>query len=166
MLHRRIELATNVALIVGTLVVGGVLVKKNFFPSTRARPARLRPGEHLALPGVDWSRAQRTAVVVLQSSCHHCKESAPFHARLAAEAARRPALAVLAVMSQDPAGARRYLDEQLVPIERVVQARPASIGVLATPAIVLVDSRGVVIDVWVGTLSPEKERQVLEAVRS
>jgi hypothetical protein len=165
-LARKLEIAANVALIVGTVVVGGVLVRKQFFPSAPARPARIQPGERIELPGVDWSRARHTAVVVLQAGCHYCTESAPFYARLAAEAAKRPAVALLAVMPQEATQARQYLEAQKVPIGRVVQARPGSIKVRGTPTVLLVDRAGVVTRAWFGKLPPDKELEVLAAVGS
>jgi hypothetical protein len=162
---RKLEVAANVALIAATVVVGGVLLKKHVFPGAPARPARIQPGERIQLPGVDWSAAQHTAVVVLQAGCHFCSESAPFYARLAAAAAaRRPAVALVAVMPHDPAQGRSYLDAQKVPIPHLVQARPGSIKVRGTPTILLVDQRGVVTRAWFGKLPPDKEREVLGAL--
>jgi hypothetical protein len=67
---------------------------------------------------------------------------------------------LLAVLPQEEEEGRKYLDELGVSIERVAQASLRKLDVSGTPTLIMLE-RGKVSDVWVGALTPEREREVL-----
>jgi hypothetical protein len=163
--YKKIELLANVAIIVVAIMLGVVLVKRYFSPATPLEAAPAAPvGAKLQLPGVEWAKNNQTVVLALQEGCHFCSDSAPFYQRLAAEAARRN-IPVVAVLPQSVEVGRRYLDSLRVPLGDVRQATLGSLGVQATPTLMLVNGDGKVAEGWVGKLPPETESEVLGKLR-
>jgi hypothetical protein len=166
---KKVEVAANVAILVVALLLGVVLVKRYLLPSPPPGPQRaegLKPGEKLALADVDWGRSRKTLVLVLSTNCHFCTESAPFYQRLAREQSGRDDVRLMAVLPQSVEESRRYLDTNGVAISEVRQERPGEIRVPGTPALIIVDSAGAVVESWVGKLPPEKEEEVLKRLLS
>jgi hypothetical protein len=163
--YKKIELLANVAIIVVALMLGVVLVRRYFAPAAPREAGPAAPvGAKLQLPGVEWAKNNQTVVLALQEGCHFCSNSAPFYQRLAAEAARRN-VPVVAVLPQTVEVGRRYLDGLHVPLGDVRQATLASLGVQATPTLMLVDADGKVTEGWVGQLPPASESEVLGKLR-
>jgi hypothetical protein len=168
-LFKRIELAANITIIAVSLLLGFVLVKK--FLLHRAESDRqplssvIRPGAKISLPQTDWSLSERHLVLVLQKGCHFCTESAPFYQRLTQAAGTRKDLELIAALPQSVSEGKQYLDGLGVPIAEVKQADPSSVGATGTPTLLLVDRNGTVTDVWVGKLTPDKEREVFNRLQ-
>jgi thiol-disulfide isomerase/thioredoxin len=163
--YKKIELIANVAIIVVAIMLGVVLVKRYLSPAAPQEAGPAAPvGAKLQLAGVEWAKSNQTVVLGLQEGCHFCSESAPFYQRLAAEAARRN-VPVVAVLPQPVEVGRRYLDSLHVPLGDVRQATLGSLGVQATPTLMLVNGEGKVTEGWVGKLSPETESVVLGKLR-
>jgi hypothetical protein len=157
------EVLLNFSIIVVAILVGAVLVK-NYLLSDKSREltaaSSIPPGTSLSLPNVDWSKANQTILLVLSESCHYCTNSAPFYRRLVERAGERGSR-VIAALPEDLNTSKAYLNRLGVLVDNVLQISPSSLGTRATPTLVLVDNSGIVKDVWVGQLSPEKEREVL-----
>ena len=60
---------------------------------------------------------------------------------------------------------KSWLKDEGVRVDQVKQASLGDIGVRGTPTLLLVNSAGVVTNVWVGKLQPDQEQQVLAALR-
>jgi hypothetical protein len=78
-LHKRIELFSNIGIIVVAILLGIVLVNRYLLPTspnseTMERP-EIKPGMKLSLPGVDWNRGDRTLLIVLSTNCRFCSTS-------------------------------------------------------------------------------------------
>jgi hypothetical protein len=163
--YKKIELLANVAIIVVALMLGVVLVHRYFAPTAPQEAVPAAPvGAQLTLPGMGWAKNNQTVVLALQEGCHFCSDSAPFYRRLAAEAARHN-IPVVAVLPQSVEVARAYLDNLQVPLGDVRQATLGSLGVQATPTLMLVNGDGKVTKGWVGRLTPEAESEVLDQLR-
>ena len=160
---RKIETLVNVAIILVALAICAVLSKQYLLKGSAAgRSHGPEVGSKVELAGLDLSVEDRTLLLVLQKGCHFCAESGPFYQRLAREAAERGGrVKLLAVLPQDADEGRRYLSELGVPVERVAQASPGSLDVTGTPTLIMLD-RGKVSDVWVGKLTADREREVLD----
>jgi hypothetical protein len=174
-LHRPVEFIANLA-IIAVAILGCALLTKQLRsapvpprPQAAVRPAeRTAPevGARVSVEGIDWSRRERTLVLVLSTTCHFCTESAPFYRRVASEAKRHGTVGLLAVFPQTREEAKPYLEQLGVTVDAVVQAPVVSVGTRGTPTLVLVDSHGVIKRTWVGRLAPEGESQVLDAVKA
>ena len=168
-LYKRIETAANVAIIAVALLLGFVLVKTfiwNRTPRERATSFdSIKPGTKISLPEVDWSQSERHLVLVLQTGCHFCTESAPFYRRLTQMLGKRKDTELIAVLPQSISESKQYLDNLGIAINEVRQADLSSVGASGTPTLVLVDKTGAVTDVWVGRLPPDKEEEVLNRLQ-
>ena len=153
----------NVSIIVVAILVGAVLVK-NYLLSDKSRelPAAssIPRGTSLSVPNIDWGKSNQTILLVLSETCRYCTNSAPFYRRLV-ERARERGSRVIAALPEDLSTSKAYLNRLGVSVDDVLQVNPPSLGTRATPTLLLVDNTGIVKDVWVGQLSPEKEREVL-----
>ncbi len=189
---RTLEIAANLSIIAVALVGATVLIKNYLLrPSAPAatdvrqaavdknlpgplensrtnRPAPTGPaaGTQISVPGINWSDSEETVLLALSNKCHFCTESAPFYQRLTRELAQQKNVRVIAVFPQEAGDARKYLEEIGVPSLQVKQASLDSLGVRGTPTLVIVDKTGTVKQSWVGRLSPERESEVLNRIKT
>src|SRR5437870_2162570 len=105
-LIKRIELVSNVAIIVVAILLAVVLVRSYLFRQSSAAQnsvsatTAVQPGTRLSLPDVDWKGNGRTLVMALSTQCHFCSESAAFYQRVAQERAKTGNLRLLALLPQ------------------------------------------------------------------
>ncbi|MDX6694836.1 MAG: hypothetical protein QOF02_2439 [Blastocatellia bacterium] len=160
-LKQKIELLSNIAIIVVAVTLCAVLVKQYFFTSARPESAKPVVGAKIEVPGVDLAATDKTLLLVLQKGCHFCSESGPFYQKLAHEAASKGGqVKLVAVLPQDTGEGQRYLNDLGVPAVDVKQASLDSLSVGGTPTLIMVKG-GAVSDVWVGKLDTEEETEVL-----
>lgn len=164
-LHKRVELLSNISIIVVATLLGVVLVHRYLLPgslkSQAVEGAQIKPGMKLSLPGVDWGRSTKTLLLVLSTNCHFCTESAPFYQRLAQEKAKHGDTSLIAVMPQSVSEAQKYLSDHGISVDQIRQATSGAPYARATPTLIMVDRTGSVIESWVGKLPPDKEVEVL-----
>lgn len=130
-----------------------------FFAFPASKPRVIQAGEKVKLPGGVGD--EKALVMVLQKGCRYCAASAPFYRKLAGTAAIQDRVHLIAVLPQDVGVSRAYLSGLGVRVSDVRQAPLASIGAPYTPMLLLIDKTGVVRNVWIGQLSPERQQQVL-----
>jgi hypothetical protein len=106
-------------------------------------------------------------VLTLSPACGYCTESMPFYRRLAAldlvasGSVRISAAAVGALERLSP-----YLDQHELTVSSVVTIRSTELRIEGTPTLVLLDPNGVVINSWAGLLDPDREAEVVAAIRA
>jgi len=167
-LHKRIEVAANAAILVVALLLCFVLVKRFFLnpaPRDQASFGSIKPGTRVSLPDINWSQSERHLVLVLQTGCHFCTESAPFYRRLTQAIGERNDIELIAVLPQSISESKQYLDSLGIAINEVRQADLSSLGTTGTPTLALVDKTGAVTDVWIGRLPPMKEQEVFSRLQ-
>ena len=177
---KKLEVLANIAVIITSVVLCSVLVKKYFFSAAKqealveAAPARspasnasrsqsIQAGTKVSLPGIDWSKSTRTVVLVLSTTCHFCSESAPFYEKLQQQ--KPNDVRVVAVLPQPLEDSRNYLNKLGVSVTDVVQSSLASVGVSGTPTLLLVDNEGSVTGSWVGKLSESEAAKVIAQIQ-
>lgn len=176
---KKLEVLANVAVVITSLVLCSVLVKKYFFraakqePSVEAAQAKapdsnasrrpsIQAGTKISLPGIDWSKSSRTVVLALSTTCHFCSESAPFYQKLQQQ--KQNTVRLVAVFPQPVEDSRNYLNRLGVSVSDVVQSSLSSVGVSGTPTLLLIDNEGSVTDSWVGRLSDSEAARVIEQI--
>ena len=134
----------------------------------RPEPTRYQIGEQVeAALEVDFSKAQRTAVLVLNSGCVYCTRSLPFYRELVAKRSTNIAstrLVAVGVETKDQLA--KYLETNGIKVDEVLSIGNGSIRQTGTPAILLVDSSRTVKGFWGGLLAPDREREVFAALES
>jgi len=171
---KKLEVLTNVAVIITAVVLYSVLVRKYLTsksepprasatsqstPRIPSRKTRPEVGSKLSLDGIDWTKSERTVLLALSTKCGFCTESAPFYQQI--EQQKPSKVRLVAVLPQPVADGKSYLAGLNVKIDEVAQAALASIQVSGTPTLLLVDKNGVVENLWVGKLSERDSQAVL-----
>jgi peroxiredoxin len=160
---KRLEVATNIAILCAFLMVAGLAAKRFWSPSPSG-PREPTIGEKVSLQGVDWSSSGRSLVLALSTGCHFCSESAEFYQRLV-PSALNAGVQVVAVLPQPIPDSRSYLEKLGVPVPKVVQSSLDSVEVSGTPTVLMLDRQGRIQKAWVGKLRPEQEQQVVASLR-
>jgi thiol-disulfide isomerase/thioredoxin len=177
---KKLEVLANIAVIITSLVLCSVLVKKYFFSSAKpgapaeagpavqpaanaSRRPSIQAGTKISLPGIDWSKSTRTVVLALSTTCHFCSESGPFYQKLQQQ--KPNSVRLVAVLPQPVEDSRNYLSKLGVSGADVVQSSLASVGVSGTPTLLLIDNQGSVTDSWVGKLSESEAARVIAQLR-
>ena len=161
-LERKIQVASNCAIVLVAILLGVVLVKNHLVP--HKAPALISPGMKISLAGVDWAANGKTLVLALQKDCKFCSASAPFYQRLIHDAREHGKVHLLAVLPSNDVESRDYLGRIGVSISEIRQAELSAIYVQGTPTLILVDRHGIVQRVWIGQLPSQREREVTNAV--
>jgi hypothetical protein len=156
---KRLDIATNVAILCAFLLVAALAAKRLREPASRGQ-IETALGTKLSLQGVDWSQSNQNLVLALSTGCHFCSESASFYRQLIPSATRNR-IRVFAVLPQAVSDSRSYLEKLGVPVPEVVQSPLGAMSVSATPTVLLVDRNGRIRKAWVGKLGLEQERQVI-----
>lgn len=185
---RKIQLLSNIAIIVIAILLSVITVKL-FFPatlpvsttgvpkanSTSDRGSTLAEisaktstplGKTFPLDNIDWKSNQKTLVLYISTTCRYCNESSPFYKRLVDKYSNDKSVKILAVLPQTVDESKTHLNSLGVGIVDVYSARLSSIGVSATPTILLVNDSGIVLEYWRGKLTNEKETEVLNRLAS
>jgi thiol-disulfide isomerase/thioredoxin len=131
-----------------------------------AKPEIQTPvGKTVPMQDVNWKENKKTLVLYMSTNCRYCKESVPFYQKLVKETADKK-VKFVAVLPQTTEEATEYFKSQNVEIKDIYNASLSSIGVVATPILLLVNEQGVVSDYWRGKLPAEKESDVLAKLAS
>ena len=177
---RKLEVLANIAVVITSVVLCSVLVKKYFFSAAKqeasveavqsnsrtsraSRRPSIQAGTKVSLPGIDWSTSTHTVVLALSTTCHFCSESAPFYQELQQQ--KPNDVRVVAVLPQPIEDSRNYLNKLGVSVSDVVQSSLGSVGVSGTPTLLLVDNEGSVTGSWVGKLSESEAAKVIAQIQ-
>jgi hypothetical protein len=159
----KLDKAANLAVILG-IAVFLVVVGRNEL--TRHKPRVTSPdaltGKTISLPGVHFPQARNSFVLVLSTGCHFCQASLPFYRELASKSQGQ--LDMLAVFPQPQTEAQAFLQNASVTTTQVISASLDSVGVSATPTLLLVDGTGKVQAAWIGLLDEKRQQQAFSHV--
>jgi hypothetical protein len=139
--NKRLELLTNVAIILVAVTLIGVVIYK-VLPAAKPAPSeQLKAGSEFSLPDVNWAENKKTLVLVLQKGCHFCSDSASFYKTLAERNQNTDKVKLVAAFPNSVDEAKNYLSELGVAITDI---RHFNFGKVidGTPTLVLVDEQG------------------------
>jgi len=164
-----LESATNIAVLLASVAVL-LVCTLNYFTvdSTPLLIEGLQKGKNLSpLPTYNYGDSPRTLIVALNTDCGYCGDSIPFYKRLI-EAAQtnNKATKIVAVFQNSSNKVERYLQEKQFNANTISDANLNAFNVTATPTMILVDSKGIILDFWIGKLSKEDEEQVLKIINN
>ncbi len=186
-IYRKLQFLSNIATVViavllfiisvklfffSTPVDIGVLHKSNVIPSNSVSsvppvaPQILPVGRMMPLENIDWKNNKKTLVLYISTKCHFCDESSPFYKRLLEKYPDGENVKLIAVLPQTVDQAKEHLKSLGVNINDVYNAKLASIGVTATPTLLLVNDSGIISDMWKGKLTEDRETEVLNKLAS
>jgi hypothetical protein len=158
-----LDRVANIAVIVAVAIFLILVIRGEFprriSPSTNRAAALV--GKTISLPGVRFSTKNDTLLLGISESCHFCKESIPWYKQLTGQVQGK--VDVIAVLPQTQVEAENFIRSEGLSGTKVVSANLGSIGVLATPTLLLVDSTGRVKDAWIGRQDEVGQQKVLAA---
>jgi len=172
----RLDFVVNVA----TLLVCAVVVFSVFRPISRepqpplpAPPPTLEKGDHLPpLADLHLERSDKTLLMVLKDGCKYCEASTSFYKEVLHRSERDIQLGhiQLVLLTPDrPEIAEGYLRRNGLSLQGMLTVTPSqgqSLKVRGTPTLILVNKGGTVLQVWLGKLDNDREREVLAALSS
>ena len=160
----KLEAIANVTVIVVALAVGVVALRGKI--AGPHAPRSVAVGDRLGqVSGIDWSGRRRTLVLVLNSGCHFCQDSAPFYQRLTQ--AQRPGsddMEIVALFPNDAEAVRQLMKDEGLAFRSVSAVPVEKLGITGFPTLLLVGRDGRVERTWLGLLTPREELDVLSAV--
>jgi hypothetical protein len=152
-----------------TLISATALVLSN--PSWRDRIRRqagwvteFSVGAPSGLPTAWHQRTTPTVVIFVSSTCVACRQSLPFHRELrsAITAAGLGAVTALTSAQDDTA---TYAANESLPLTDVVRFDAVGSRLRVVPTILILDSRGSVLEKKEGVLSPEEQHALMATLR-
>jgi len=156
------SVALTVALVATALVVGWPRVAHALGIKPKAPAAAYIAGDRIDVPA-DWYRSSpRTLVLFARASCGACEKAQPFLKDLGARLSGRSAFVVaggVETKDEDAMFAR-----SLGAADPSIKTTPAGLRVRATPTLVLVDDRGIILDAWEGVGPEGKQKTIVEAI--
>ena len=179
-IYRKLQFLSNIATVVIAILLCAITVKLFFFSTpqdtgvlhksntiTTSVPSQILPvGRMMPLENINWKENKKTLVLYISTNCHFCDESSPFYKRLVEKYADDKNVKLIAVLPQTVDEAKGHLKGLGVNINDVYNAKLISIGVTATPTLLLVNESGIISDMWKGKLTDDKETEVINKLSS
>ncbi len=175
----RLQTLTQVAFLllclVGTAVGIKVLLRPDVVTTTdpmtdtaseNPRSPLYGRGESIRVPGVDFSAADQTLLLVVRKGCRYCDESMPFYQALGADAAVRPRTRIVVAAPDAVEVSRDELQTHGVQVDQIVQVSFQDLKIQGTPTAILVTRRGIVDHVVPGLLDAAEQQTLLTKLRS
>ncbi|HZS54229.1 MAG TPA: hypothetical protein VFA65_07480 [Bryobacteraceae bacterium] len=135
------------------------------FPSN-ATPSLARQvigvGRSIKVAAIDFRKYPFSLILFAQPRCGYCIRSEPFHRTVSVEAAKNKVAFIVAVPSRKKA--QQYLNDINMSSYITAEWKDLSLSVDGTPTIIAVDSNGVVRRIWIGQLSPTKEKEIINLI--
>lgn len=162
--------------IIGTMIIfcsiaiSSFFIYKNFFgqPTSSTKNQESKKTLNLTqdskkrinLTSGDESAKSKTLVLVLQTGCRFCTESAPFYKRLSEEVKSKNTK-LIAIFPWENNSGKTYLEKLGLSVFEIKQASSINFEVTGTPTLIIFDDKGELLSSWVGKLPPEKETEVI-----
>jgi thioredoxin-related protein len=159
----KLEVATNVLIIIVVLLIGGTYLKSHL----GHHDAELSVGEKINTPrGYDWHRLAPTLVVAVRDGCVYCERSYPLYKRLEdLERDNHLKAHILMVMPDDSIRAAALLSSHGITSQTIAGTPLTDIKVSGTPTLLLVDADGRLLQSWIGELNASKADALIAQLR-
>jgi hypothetical protein len=160
----KIEVVANVIVIAFAVLVGSVFLKDHFSPVAPESNA-VKAGDKLAsVAGWDWGAHDQTLILGLRKGCHFCEDSTPFYQRLIAQQQQGGSKSpIVAVFPDTDDTVKEVLQSEGLAVHALAGVPLETLKISGTPTLLLVDRRGIVLNAWIGMLSPRQELEVMKA---
>jgi thioredoxin-related protein len=164
-----LDTAANIAIIVvcamAAVAIGLNIRDRMFPPPPPPMPGQVAKGQQFdQLKNVVPAGSDRALVVAVAPQCHFCNDSLPFYKQLVDQRNQKGSgVKFVAAVPNEEAKAEesQKFTGAGVQVDNMVHIDFASIKVPGTPTMLLVDKQGKVLDVWVGKLNEDGEKEVL-----
>jgi hypothetical protein len=162
-----LERVTNVAILASVLGLATVLATGGF-PAAKTAAPRYKVGETLQQldSRVNFADSTKTVLLYTNSNCQFCQASIPFYKRLIARRdERRSRVPIVAIAKQPQQVLDDYLRLNGVQVDKAIELKDLSkFSMNSTPTLLVVDSKGVILDIWIGLIPSGDEEKALNVV--
>ncbi|HEY7216486.1 MAG TPA: hypothetical protein VIC28_17825 [Thermoanaerobaculia bacterium] len=169
-----LDTSVNVAILVVCALAIFVLIPKAYdayrWLTTPRPPAprEVKKGDRIQqLKAVLPAGTSRALVVAVSPTCHFCNESMPFYKQLLDQRNQKSSpvkfIAAVPFAEAKAEEAQKFAGAGAQP-DGLVQLDFTAAKVPGTPTLMLVDNNGEVLDVWVGKLEEDRQKEVLEVL--
>jgi len=117
-------------------------------------------GRTVQLPGVDFSRSEKTLLLFLQPDCEICIKSLPYYRKLLDKFRDVGDVTLVLITPNEPEATREFFNSHGLSFNTVLQGKRGLLGVQLSPTLILTDSTGTVHGQWIGELSAQQETDV------
>jgi hypothetical protein len=121
-------------------------------------------GDRLALAGVV-DKAERTAVIVLSTTCYYCGTSAGFVHDLAEESTRAPSFRVVLVSAESVNVVQRFASRHRIHPAEIASLPRDRLRVASVPTFLVANEDGVIERIWTGEQPPAARALILASLR-
>jgi peroxiredoxin len=158
----RLEAASNIAVIIASVILVAVLVRHEWPGSPPGSPKALE-GATVNLGPLTNAPVKRNLVLFISENCHFCEQEMPFYRTLRDKLPSRVSL--VAVFPQHEPEPERFLAARSIKVDHVASSDSLSqIGVTGTPTLLLVDERGKVKHVWLGAQPDAQHEEIVASI--
>jgi hypothetical protein len=173
-----LEVATNAAVLLVAVLILSAFALSYFSGRNSGRtatdgPSRtvtegLQRGQQIpSIGGIDYSSSPRTLLIAMNTQCGHCTASIPFYNQLAElKWNGKPPLHIVTAFPNPSENVRQYLEQHQLKLESRNSVDLGQLKIPGTPTMILVDANGHIVDFWVGELSPETQKKVVQSLTS
>lgn len=158
-----INVGLNAVALICAVIVVWQFVDRRMATRGAAAQNGVRVGSRIMLPAISWQDSPKNVVLALSSYCGYCRASAPFYRSLAS-ASQKGHFRTIAVLREPPGvgGVASALGVDGLPSNNLYHVDLETIGVKATPTLMIVDGTGTVTASWSGRLAVSQEKEVYE----
>jgi len=160
----KIEITTNLLIILVLVLIGGSYVKAHF---DHRQPPGLSVGERISAPaGYHWQEHDETLVVAVRAGCIYCEHSYPLYQRLEGlEHENHLKAHMLVVMPDNTEKGAALLSTHGLTSQNIPGTLLNNMKVYGTPTLLLVDANGRLLQSWIGELDASKADALLAQLR-
>lgn len=162
-MFRKIEVATNIIVCSLAILVGVVLVRKEFYPQSEHRHVdeSLKIGDHFAANTPFLRSGETTLVLALKTECRFCDDHVTFYRHLRSLQKESEAFELVAIFPYSEPAVSKWKANHRIDIRSFSEVSFADLKIVGTPSIFLVDENRKVNHLWVGRLSAEAEGRLI-----
>lgn len=162
------ERLANACLVVCALLVGASSARQMWrgVPVSRSADVYAIGEKAPIFAGVEYGKHDQTLLMFINSQCQYCTASMPFYNRLStARAHSSQRLQMVALSTEDPASLKAYLERYGLSVDSTVSdVETTGLKLRSTPALIAVNSDGLVLNEWIGQVANALEGEVLGAL--
>ncbi len=162
---------STVVVVVCLLVLAGtaaLVVSPSLRQRVRVGPETPPPayagGDHVDIEAAAYGTAPLSLVLFARSTCAACQRSADFHKQVVAAGRTQGIPTVLITPSDDAEAERAYAQGLGIASTHVYTVTAGSIRLRSVPALMVVDSSGLIRHVWFGAPDAVTQSAILSAV--
>ena len=131
--------------------------------ATSSPAPALSVGSRVTVNGIQWDRYPKTAVLLFWSTCQACNAHIEFYQRMSRQVKAHGRCGFVALSIEPSSNAANWLTANQIEPQTLLRIdQPASVGLLLVPTVLIVDSKGLVTDMWVATLDEEQQSRFLD----